>query len=121
MTTVPVSPFGPAIVPNANTQMLIAPNQPAAIVVLTRLMVTNITAGVVGLKVWVVRAGLAGPVDAQLIVGASAGGLPVPAGPVDALPLKGGAGLVLNPGDALWAWASAANALNLTASGWATQ
>lgn len=121
MTTVPISPFGPIPVPNANTQIFTAPNQPAAIVVLTRLMVTNITAGIVGLRLWVVRAGLAGPTNGQLVVGAIAGGFPVPAGPTDAVPILAGGSLVLNPGDALWAWASAVNSLNLTASGWATQ
>lgn len=85
--------------------------------VLTRASVVNITGAGATLKLWVVRSGDSAA-DDTLLLGASAAGQTISAGPSDPVVLSPLAGLVLNAGDALWGQSDTASALNFTGSGW---
>jgi hypothetical protein len=89
----------------------------AAVTTITRAVFNNISNAAVILKVWVVRGGDTER-DGDLMLGASASGYTLAAGPTDPYTAPGLAGLVLNIGDMIWAQATAANVVNTMASGW---
>lgn len=115
MTVSPSNLLETTVVANAAAAIFTAPAGTRCII--TRGFVTNITAGAVALTLWFVPSGGA-RANGNIIVGASAAGLNIGAGPTDGIPLASLAGLVLAPGDAIHALASAATSLNLTISGY---
>src|SRR5205814_1110063 len=85
--------------------------------VITRAGFTNVGAAGVQLTLWVVRA-LGARADGNIIVGASAAGQAISAGPSEPYVPAALAGLTLAPGDALHAKSDTAAVLNTVGSGW---
>lgn len=115
MTVSPKTLLETTPVPNAAAAIFTAPALTTCVI--TRGAIINITAGAVALTLWLVPSGGA-RANGNIIVGASAAGVNIAAGPTDGQPLAALAGLVLAPGDAIHALASAATSLNLTISGY---
>lgn len=116
MTTTPSVLYGPATLPSAAPTALFTIPANTTVVV-NRATVNNITNAAVTLQIWVVRDGDAEG-NGNLIVGATAGGLSITAGPIEPYTVNAMAGLVLAAGDAVWAQAGTATALNMTVSGY---
>ncbi len=114
MTISPLA-LGPFIVGNAAAALFTVPAN--ATYTLTRAVVTNVTAGGVALTLWLVRSG-GSRSNADILVGASAAGQTLSAGPAEPYVVNAMAGLVLKTGDAIHGLADTLNALNLTVSGW---
>jgi hypothetical protein len=115
MTIAPKS-IGPAVVAQSAAAAIYTSGTNITTVI-TRASVVNITAAGATLKLWVVRSGGTNT-NSNIVYGASAAGETVSAGPSDPVILNVLAGLVLNPGDAIWGLSDTASALNFTASGW---
>ncbi len=115
MAIAPAVLFGPLSVSNASTALYTSPAGVTTVV--NRVVFTNVTAGSVTLTVWVVRSGGA-TANSHIVIGAVSGGQSISAGPSEPYVANSLASLVLAPGDAIWALASAASSINAIGSGW---
>lgn len=115
MTATPAVLFGPLQIPAAAAALYTVPVN--VLVTVNRVVVTNVTAGAVSVTLWVVRNGGTNT-NADILVGASAAGQSIPAGPSEPYIVNSMASLVLAAGDAIWGEASAATSLNAVGSGW---
>jgi len=115
MAIAPVSVFGPSVITNGSQgQLYVSPN--GVKTTITRMVFNNTSASPINLQVWLVRMGQS-ITTSELVIGAAAGGLSMAAGASAPYIADAFAGMVLNPGDAIWAEASGAG-LNGVASGW---
>lgn len=115
MTIAPADLFGPSVVGTTPAALYTVPA--STTVTVNRIVFNNVSGSAVGLTVWVVRSGgsvLAG----NLMIGSNGAGLSISAGPSEPYVANALASLVLNAGDAIWAQASVATALNGLGSGW---
>lgn len=115
MTTRPAALFGPTAIAAAAAAVYTAPANTT--VVFTRIVVTNRTATAAQLTLWLVRSGGA-RANSNILLGATAGGQAIGAGPSEPYVVTPGAGLVLAPGDAIHAESDTSGALNIVGSGW---
>lgn len=106
--------WGPTVV--GTTAAVVYASPANTTTTITRGVFTNTGASNLGLSVWVVRS-KATAQNTNLITGAASGGLTMLAGPSTAYIAPELAGLVLGPGDAIWAQASSTG-LNTVGSGW---
>jgi hypothetical protein len=107
--------FGETPVSNSAAALYTVPASTTAVI--TRAVVTNVTASPATLTLWLVRAA-GSRADGNIIVGAAAAGQSIGAGPAEPTVLNALAGLVLNAGDAIHGLSATAAALNIGASGW---
>lgn len=115
MTITPKALFGESVVSTAAAAVYTVPANTTAVV--SRLTATNVTAAGAQLTIWIVRSGGA-RANGNILLGASASGMVLSAGPSEPYVVNGGAGLVLNAGDAIHAQSDTASAINLVGSGW---
>ena len=115
MAIAPAIIFGPLQVSNVAAALYTSPVGVTTVV--NRAVFTNVSAGAVGLTVWVVRSG-GTAVNSNILIGAIAGGQSLTAGPSEPYVANSMASLVLAPGDAIWARAASAASINAVASGW---
>ncbi len=115
MTITPAAIFGPSVVAASAAAIYTVPA--STTVTITRAVVTNVSAGGANLTLWLVRSGGA-RANGNILVGASAAGQTLSAGPSEPYVVNALAGMVLKAGDAIHALTSVASALNMVASGW---
>ena len=115
MTITPNALWGPVQIGSAAAAIYTAPA--LTTVTVTRAVVTNESASAATLTIWIVRSGGAHS-DSNILVGASAAGQSMGGGPSEPYVVQALAGMVLAPGDAIWAISGTNNVLNFVGSGW---
>lgn len=115
MTITPAAVIGPAAVPNAAAAIYTSPTNTTTVI--TRAVLTNVSAAGAKVTLWVVRDGDS-RANSNIVMGATASGQTISAGPSDPTIVNALAGLVLAAGDAIHGLSDTADALNLIASGW---
>lgn len=115
MAITPKSLWGEAIVSTTAAAIYTSPANTTTVI--SRGVITNIGAAGAQLTLWRVPSGGA-RADGNIIVGASAAGQTVSAGPSEPYVPSALAGLTLGPGESLHAKSDTANVLNTNGSGW---
>ena len=115
MAITPKALWGEAVVSTVAAAIYTSPANTKTVI--SRAVFTNITAAGAQLTVWRVPSGGA-RANGNIIVGASAAGQTLSAGPSEPYVPAALAGLTLEAGDALHAVSDTASAINTTGSGW---